>query len=292
MPSGEGPRPVLDDDHVDGPPGNNPDSEAVGAQAIALAEEAEAEAAEAEALAAAARARARAIRLRRQAETTEPAIPEDVDPTGVTDTETDTGAVSAEGDAEFDAVDMTEVDADIDAEPVAEQVSAAKGRRFRRPGWTTVAAGIAVLCTCALLAASAYMTWHHRQAVGEQQRAAEFAAAARQIVVTLMSIDSTKAKDDVQRIIDSSTGQFRDDFQSAADDFIKVSQDAKVSTKATVQGAAVKSMTDDSAVVLVAARSTVTNAAGANEEPRSWRLSVNLARDGGQIKMSSLEFVP
>ena len=287
MPSGEHPRPVLDDDHVDGPPGK-PDSEAVGAQAIALAEEAEAEAAEAEALAAAARARARAIRLRRQAETTEPAIPEDVDPTGVTDTETDTGADSAE----VDAVDTTEVDAEIDAEPVAEQVSAAKGRRFRRPGWTTVAAGIAVLCTCALLAASAYMTWHHRQAVGEQQRAAEFAAAARQIVVTLMSIDSTKAKDDVQRIIDSSTGQFRDDFQSAADDFIKVSQDAKVSTKATVQGAAVESMTDDSAVVLVAARSTVTNAAGANEEPRSWRLSVNLARDGGQIKMSSLEFVP
>ncbi len=283
MPSGEHPRPVLDDDHVDGPPGNNPDSEAVGAQAIALAEEAEAEAAEAEALAAAARARARAIRLRRQAETTEPAIP-----TGATGTETDTDADSAE----VDAVDTTEVDAEIDAEPVAEQVSAAKGRRFRRPGWTTVAAGIAVLCTCALLAASAYMTWHHRQAVGEQQRAAEFAAAARQIVVTLMSIDSTKAKDDVQRIIDSSTGQFRDDFQSAADDFIKVSQDAKVSTKATVQGAAVESMTDDSAVVLVAARSTVTNAAGANEEPRSWRLSVNLARDGGQIKMSSLEFVP
>jgi len=49
---------------------------------------------------------------------------------------------------------------------------------------------------------------------------------------------------------------------------------------------------DDSAVVLVSATSRVTNAAGAKQEPRSWRLSVNLQREGDQIKMSKVEFVP
>ena len=51
-------------------------------------------------------------------------------------------------------------------------------------------------------------------------------------------------------------------------------------------------MTDDTAIVLVAASSRVTNSAGAKQEPRSWRLRVDLQRDGDQIKMSKVEFVP
>jgi Mce-associated membrane protein len=51
-------------------------------------------------------------------------------------------------------------------------------------------------------------------------------------------------------------------------------------------------MTDETAVVLVSASSRVTNSAGAKQEPRSWRLSVNLKREGGQIKMEKVEFVP
>jgi Mce-associated membrane protein len=51
-------------------------------------------------------------------------------------------------------------------------------------------------------------------------------------------------------------------------------------------------MTDNSAVVLVATKSEVTNSSGANKEPRSWRLSVTVQRDGDQIKMSRVEFVP
>ena len=103
-----------------------------------------------------------------------------------------------------------------------------------------------------------------------------------------MSLDFNKAKEDVQRIIDNSTGQFKDDFQNTADDFIKVAQDSKAVTETNVTGAAVQSMTDDTATVIVAASSKVTNAAGAKQEPRAWRLSVDLARDGGQSKWRRL----
>jgi Mce-associated membrane protein len=136
------------------------------------------------------------------------------------------------------------------------------------------------------------MVISHRHQAADQQRRAEYAAAARQSVVTLMSLDFNKAKDDVQRIIDNSTGQFKDDFKTQEEDFIKVAQESKVITEVTVNATAVESMTDDSAVVLVSAASRVTNAAGAKQEPRSWRLSVNLQREGGQIKMSKVEFVP
>jgi Mce-associated membrane protein len=186
------------------------------------------------------------------------------------------------------AEDVEPTDFDI----VPAEGSAATARRFSVPSRKTVAVGIAIVITCAFVAASGYMAWHHSQAVHDHQLAAEYAAGARQAVVTLMSLDFTKANDDVQRIIDNSTGQFKADFEGAAGDFVKAAQDSKVVAEATVQSAAVESMTGDSAVVLVAATSKVTNTAGAKQEPRAWRLSVNVVRDSGQIKLSKVEFIP
>jgi Mce-associated membrane protein len=275
---------VIDADRVDEPP-QDPGKSADAADALALAEEAEAEAAEAEAIAAAARARARAIRLRRQAQAAEGAA---VEPAAAADVETET----AETD---DAVGLTEPSADISEdiadEPVEEPVRERRRGRLGRI-LKVLTAAVAIACTAALITLSVLMVISHRHQAAEQQRRAEYAAAARQSVVTLMSLDFNKAKDDVQRIIDNSTGQFKDDFKNQAEDFIKVAQDSKVITEVTVNATGVESMTDDTAVVLVSATSRVTNAAGAKQEPRSWRLSVNLRRDGGQIKMEKVEFVP
>ena len=281
---------VIDDDRVDEPlqgPGKSTDA----AEALALAEEAEAEAAEAEAMAAAARARARAVRLRRQAHAAEGGG--SVDVAAPADSESDATAAEVI-DAVARPVELTEAEAieeDVAEDPQDEPVS--KPRRWRLGRILKVlAAVVAIACTAALVTLSVLMVIDHRNQAAEQQRRAEFAAAARQSVVTLMSLDFNKAKDDVQRIIDNSTGAFKDDFKNQAEDFIKVAQDSKVITEVTVNAAAVDSMTDDSAVVLVSATSRVTNSAGAKQEPRSWRLSVDLTREGDQIKMSKVEFVP
>ena len=69
-------------------------------------------------------------------------------------------------------------------------------------------------------------------------------------------------------------------------------KDSKVVTRADVKATAVQSMTDDSAVVLVAAASEVSNSASNKQPPRGWRLSVTLQQDNGQPKMSKVEFVP
>jgi Mce-associated membrane protein len=267
---------VIDEDSVDQPK-QDPDRSADAADALSLAEEAEAEAAEAEAIAAAARARARAIRLRREAKT---AADEESAEVEATATEVEAQAT----DVENEATDVTDVEPEAD-EPVRER---------RRLGLVlkVVAMTLASLCIIALIAVSVLMVKHHRDQAAEQQRSAEFAAAARQSVVTLMSLDFNKAKEDVQRIIDNSTGQFKDDFKNQAEDFIKVAQDSKVVTEVSINATGVESMTNDTAVVLVSASSRVTNAAGAKQEPRTWRLSVNLQRDGGQIKMAKVEFVP
>ncbi|PRC45052.1 hypothetical protein C6A85_97110 [Mycobacterium sp. ITM-2017-0098] len=161
-----------------------------------------------------------------------------------------------------------------------------------RPGWKALAATVAILCTLGFLAVSGWMIWKHQDAEKLQQQQAEYSAAARQSVVTLMSLDFNKAEEDVQRIIDNSTGQFKTDFESQAADFVKVAQDSKVITEVSVNSTAVESMSDQKAEVLVAASSRVTNTAGAQQEPRTWRLSVSLEREGDQIKMAKVEFVP
>jgi Mce-associated membrane protein len=276
--------PELNGDHVD-----DASTKADSAAVDALAEEAEAEAAEAEAVAAAARARAKALRLRRDAEAAKAteAADEPVDEDDVEDAEKSVEASIGVTEPEEAQVVGDEAETS-DGEPAQER----RRPRIPLPSWKAVAATVTVPVIAALLAGSGYMYWHHRQVQAEQQRRAEFSAAARQGVVTLMSLDYNKAKEDVQRIIDNSTGQFKTDFENTSEDFVSVAVESKAVTETNVTATAVESMTADTATVLVAATSRVTNAAGAKQEPRAWRLAVNLARDGGQIKLAKVEFVP
>lgn len=163
----------------------------------------------------------------------------------------------------------------------------ARGRRR----WL-LAGVLAVLCSVVMLTASGYLVWTHRQIEQQMRNQAEFEAAAKQAVVTLMSIDFNDPRAAVRRIAENSTDPFRAELLGAADDFVKMATDAKVTTTAMANTAAVKSATSESAVVLVAASSTVTDAAGAQQAPRNWRLSVGLERDGDRIKMSSVDFLP
>ena len=276
-------------------PAETPDS----TNTLALAEEAEAEAAEAEAMAAAARARARAIRLRREAAVARPesangaaAAVEDEPAAADEDTADEPESGTAEAVAE--EPDAVVDEGDTDSEDVAEdneEQAAPSGRRWGLIA-KIVAMTLAVLCTIALLTVSVLMFLNHRKADDERRMNAEYAAAGRQSVVTLMSLDFNKAQEDVKKIIDNATGDFKKDFENQAQDFVKVAQDSKVITDVTVTATAVESMDKDKAVVLVAATSRVTNSAGAKAEPRAWRLSVDLLKENGQIKMSKVEFVP
>lgn len=231
-----------------------------------------------------------------------------------TETLPDHGADGAERDAGPDLADLTAEElsaladqAETDAENLAAEARARaqqlhlghpgaapvrRGRGRLRPGRRRIAVSAALLCAVALLALSGYMVKTQRDIHADQQNRAEFVAAARQAVVTLMSIDFGNPQQSVQRILDNSTDPFRAEFDSAAEDFIRVAKDAKVTTKAAANAAAVESITADEAVVLVSASSTVTNDKGAAEAPRSWRLTVDLKREGDQIKMAKVEFVP
>lgn len=258
------------------PPEN---SAALGAEAKAMLDEAEAEAAAAEALAAAARARARAARLRREAL----GLPDPAEVYGDDDTDEEDGA--EDYDEEYDE-DYYESEAEDYGESTAGQAG------WRR--WTPLIAGVAaIVIICAFAGFSAYMLLQHRDTTKHQQREAAFVAGAKQGVLNMISLDFNKAKEDVQRVIDGSTGEFKADFQQRSNDFISVVTQSKAVTEGTVNAAALESIKGDSAVVLVSATSQVTNSPpGKDEPPRIWRLRVTVANVGGQYKMSKVEYIP
>ena len=277
------------------------DSAKAKADAIALAEQAEAEAAEAEALAAAARARARAIKLRReaQAEAEAEADKDAEDTTTVVEAADDTAEAPETPEPSEESERSERSEASEPPEPPAGSTESTR-QRLRVPGLSglsrlsalsRVLAAAAILAICGLLGASGWMLWHHHTVLAERQRSAAYVAAARQGVVNLTSLDFNKAKEDVQRVLDSATGEFRDDFQRRADDFASVVKDSKAVTQGSVTASAVESMSKDSAVVLVLANERVTNSAGAKDDPRAFRFRVSVVRDGDQLKISKVEFV-
>jgi Mce-associated membrane protein len=280
------------------------------AEAKALLEEAEAEAAEAEALAAAARARARAARLRREAlaeakaEAAETAEVAEVEATAAETVEAEATPADDSDDEQATkaiawsrgAPENTSEDADEEpAEETAEAVEPESGptRRRRRLPWLSVILKVAaIVLICAFSGISGYLAWQDHKVATREQRAANFVAGARQGIINMTTLDFKRAKEDVQRLLDSSTGQFRDDFQQRAKDFTSVVEQSKVVAQGTVTAAALESMGENSASVLVLTTSRISNAAGAQDEPRVWRFRVTVTEEGGQYKMSKVDFVP
>jgi Mce-associated membrane protein len=215
-------------------------------------------------------ARTRAIRLRKQAEA---ASRDQGNRSGgeETDDERDVGVAFAKGEAES---------------------APSRRRRLHRPTRKALAVVAAVMFICATLTASGYLLWLHHNVMQQRQRTAEFATAARNAVVMMMSLDPGKAREDMQRFADDTTGLFKAGILMGGDDAVKALEQSQVTSKGAVHAVAVESATEDSAVVLVAAKSEFAKPGQAKPESRSLRLVVSLQRDGGQLKVSRIEFVP
>ncbi len=119
-----------------------------------------------------------------------------------------------------------------------------------------------------------------------------FLAVGKQGAVNLTTIDYTEADADVARILDSSTGQFRDDFSKNAAAFLDVVKQAKSKTQGTVTDAGLASISGDSAQVLVAVAVNTVNAGTSEPSVRHWRMRIDVQKVGDALKVSNVGFVP
>lgn len=174
-----------------------------------------------------------------------------------------------------------------EAQPTGPDASVARPRIRQTAGLA-----LAALLTAAAVTLTALMLWQHGKVTEQRAGDRRLVDAARDGIVALLSIEHTSARADVQRVLDLSTGQFHDDFARSADDFVKTAQDSQAVTKGSITVAALEKVDGDRAVVLIAAVSEVSNVSGARQDPRPFRISVTVTRDGEECKMSDVEFVP
>ncbi|GAB3239268.1 tetratricopeptide repeat protein [Mycolicibacterium hippocampi] len=151
-------------------------------------------------------------------------------------------------------------------------------------------AGIAgVVALAGLTGWLGYRAYESSQAEAQRNL---FLQVGRQGALNLTTINHENAEADVQRILDSATGTFYDDFQQRAQPFVEVVKQAQSKSEGTIAEAGLESSSESEAQVLVAVTVQTTNAGAPEQEPRAWRMRLLVEQVGDEAKVSNVEFVP
>ena len=201
-------------------------------------------------------------------------------------------------DAADEAVDTDGIDdtGDEAAEEGDEKAadSAADGAAPPKPRMSHVrlaliAGLVAVVALAGLTGWMGYRAYNSYQ--GEKQRQL-FLQVGRQGALNLTTINWEHAEADVQRVLDSATGQFYDDFQNRAAPFIEVVKQAQSKSEGSISEAGLESASSEEAQVLVAVTVNTSNVGAPQQEPRAWRMRLTVTKVGDEAKVSNVEFVP
>ena len=150
--------------------------------------------------------------------------------------------------------------------------------------------GIAVLVTLGGLVGWLAYRAHQSQQAQEQRQL--FLQVGRQGALNLTTIDYSRVDTDIQRVLDSATGAFHDDFQRESAAFAQVVKQAQSKSEGSITEAGIESVTGDTAQVLVSVSVKTSNVGAQEREPRHWRMRVSVEKIGDGVKVSKVEFVP
>lgn len=119
----------------------------------------------------------------------------------------------------------------------------------------------------------------------------EVADAARAEALAFLTVDHRTMDVVVERVLDGATGGFREQYESQSRRFTREATRTKATSAGEVVALGVSELGEDSATVLVAANSTVTNTSTEQPQVRYYRLELGLVREGERWLTSSLRFV-
>lgn len=198
----------------------------------------------------------------------------------------DTESMDAPAD-EFASTEARVEDGEQDAVHQEEQRGTTTTARTKRLG---LIAGLLVVFTLSALVG--WLGFRYSQLHHEQQDRALFLGVGRQAALNLTAINYTHVDADVQRILDSSSGPFYDEFRARSQLFIQVVKQVQSTTEGSITEAGLESMHGDTAEVLVAVSVKTTNAGVAEQEPRAWRMRIEVHKVGDGGKVFNVQFVP
>jgi Mce-associated membrane protein len=149
------------------------------------------------------------------------------------------------------------------------------------------------LTTVVLLAGvSGWLGYRAYQSHAAAEKRAQFIEVGKQGALNLTTIDWRRADADVQRILDSATGTFYDDFSKRSQPFVEVVKKTQSQTVGTVTEAGLESESGDQAQVLVTVSVKTSNTAAPEQNPRAWRMRISVQKVGADVKVADAAFVP
>jgi len=194
--------------------------------------------------------------------------------------------VPADGveDAETSATDSDDVEAvGPDAQPAKRRISMSPVK---------LALVVGMVATLALGGVVGWLGFRTYQLRQEQQQRELFLRVGRQGAVNLTTIDWQNVNNDIQRILDSATGPFYDDFSKRSQPFIDVVKKVQSKSVGTVTEAGLESVSRTEAQVLVAVSVKTSNIGAEDQPPRSWRMRIDVQKVDDGAKVSNVLFVP
>jgi len=198
---------------------------------------------------------------------------------------TDVKPEAAEDDAD-EAGDHEAEDDNTDSSPEEE---APVKQPMSHVRLATLVGLLIVVALAATVGWSAFRDYESQQAKAQRQL---FLQVGRQCALNLTTIDWQHAEADVQRLMDSATGKFYEQFSQREQPFIDVVKKAQSKSVGTITEAGLESDSSNKADVLVAVSIKTTNLGEADQAPREWRMRISVEKAGNDVKVSNVAFVP
>jgi Mce-associated membrane protein len=114
---------------------------------------------------------------------------------------------------------------------------------------------------------------------------------ARQTAINLTSLDYKTLGADIEQVLDGATGAFADDFEARADNLRDVLTTNQVVSQGQVLEAALVRADERNATAIVVVDATVRNTQNPDGGVTTYRMKLELERQGDRWLTSTLEFV-
>ena len=155
-----------------------------------------------------------------------------------------------------------------------------------------VAGGLAVVLVALLVAIGLVVTGQDDGDAGLTAAQQDVAAAARAEALAVLTVDHEDMAPLIDAVLDGATGEFAEQYDAQRDTLTSEAVRTEATSTPEVVSLGVGDQDGDSATVLVAANSTVTNSSTAGEgQVRYYRLRLELVREGERWLTSNMEFV-
>lgn len=200
----------------------------------------------------------------------------------------------ADGETEDGAVDASDVEADDTEDGAADEAGDADTTESTGMGTAIkVALIVGIVAVVGLSGVVGWLGWRAYQAHELQAKRELFLEVGRQGAQNLTSIGFEHVDADVQRILDSASGTFFEQFEQRAAPYAELVKQVKSTSTGTITESGVETASESEAQVLVAVTVNTTVEGQPETGPRAFRMRIQVqdVGDGGP-KVSNVEFVP